>query len=155
MTVFVPVSAAEVSRWRSVGWATGLVGYADGPALRRWLGDERLDDEQADYVALNHAGVAALTMPDPGPIRLVLALDIDGSGADELGAVGLARAEWTRVRSLFADAPEAGDAVLAARAAVAGTDLATALADPAVVALQDGYDLLWFAPEELDALLGA
>jgi hypothetical protein len=121
--------------------------------MRRWLADFRLDDEEAEYVALNHAGVAALLL-DGVPRRLVLAVDVALEGADELGAVPVPEVRWSDVRSLFADEAPAADAVAAARTAVRGLDLATALAVPAVLALQDDHDLLWYAPEELDALAG-
>lgn len=152
MTVFVPLTLADVRQLEASGVSRDLVGYAAGPALRRWLGEARLDDEEADYVALNHAGIAALTLDDSTPTRVVLAVDQDVSGDDELGAVRVAQLEWAEVRSLFADESAAAAAVLAARSAVRGLDLAAALADPAVEQLQESYDLLWYAPEELDAL---
>ncbi|HEY5981087.1 MAG TPA: hypothetical protein VIT41_15790 [Microlunatus sp.] len=152
MTVFLPLTLAAVQELRASGSARDLVGYAAGPALRRWLGEGRIDDEEADYVALNHAGVAGLTLDDASPIRIVLAVDQEPSDGDELGTVTLARLDWAEVRSLFADESEASAAVLAARTAVRGLDLAQALLAPSVEALQESYDLLWYAPEELDAL---
>ena len=152
MTVFVPLTLAAVRAAEASGSARDLVGYAAGPALRRWLGETRLDDEEADYVALNHAGIAALTLDDSTPTRIVLAVDHEVSGDDELGAVTVAHLEWAEVRSLFADEAAAAAAVLAARSAVRGLDLSAALADPTVEELQESYDLLWYAPEELDAL---
>ena len=152
MTVFVPLTSTDVRQLAASGSAHDLVGYAAGPALRRWLGEARLDDEEADYVALNHAGIAALTLDDSTPTRIVLAVDHDLSGDDELGAVTVARLEWAEVRSLFADEAAAGAAVIAARSAVRGLDLSAALADPAVEELQESYDLLWYAPDELDAV---
>ena len=103
-------------------------------------------------MALNHAGIAALTLDDSTPTRIVLAVDHDLSGDDELGVVTVARLEWAEVRSLFADETAAGAAVVAARSAVRGLDLSAALADPAVEELQESYDLLWYAPDELDAV---
>ena len=100
-------------------------------------------------MALNHAGIAALTLDDSTPTRIVLAVDQDVSGGDELGAVTVAHLEWAEVRSLFADEAAAAAAVLSARSAVRGLDLAAALADPTVEELQESYDLLWYAPEEL------
>jgi hypothetical protein len=152
MTVFVPLTLSAVQELRASGSARDLVGYAVGPALRRWLGDTRLDDEEADYVALNHAGVAALTLDDTTPSRIVVAVDQESSGDDELGAATVAHLEWAEVRSLFADESAAAGAVLAARSAVRGLDLAAALEAPTVEELQESYDLLWYAPEELDAL---
>jgi hypothetical protein len=44
------------------------------------------------------------------------------------------------------------EAARLASEAVAGQSLAAALAAPEVGLVLDGYDLLWFAPEELDQL---
>ena len=104
-------------------------------------------------MALNHAGIVALTLDDSTPTRIVLAVDHEVSGGDELGAVTVAQLEWGEVRSLFADEAAAAAAVLAARSAVRGLDLSAALADPAVEELQETYDLLWYAPDELDSLV--
>jgi len=152
MTVFVPVTMASALELRRTGRAPGLVGYADGPALRRWSGEARLDDEEASYIALNHAGVAALLHEDVASTRLVLALDTELSSTDELGAVALPEVRWADVRSLFADDPAAAEAVAGARAAVRLLDLAAALEVEAAERLQHAHDLLWYAPEELDEL---
>ena len=59
---------------------------------------------------------------------------------------------WAQVRALFVDEPAAVPAVARARAALGGSSLADALSVPEVTALVDDFDLLWFAPEELDDL---
>lgn len=153
MTVFVPLTQDAARRLRTTGAARDVVGYAAGAGLRGWLGEARLDDEEADYVALNHAGVAALTLEDTAPTRVVVAVDQDLWDGDALGAVTVPRLDWSEVRSLFGDDGAAASAVLAARDAVRGRDLADALGDPAVEELQESYDLLWYAPDELDTLL--
>lgn len=150
MTVFVPLTFAAARELRSTGSAADVVGYADGPVLRTWLGGPGLDDEEADYVALNNAGVAALLLDDSSA-RLVLAVDQDVVSG-ELGAVWLPRVAWADVRSLFADEAEASAAVAKAGAAVTGLELAAALATPEVEQLLNGYDLLWYSPDELDVL---
>ncbi len=155
MTVFVPLSLRAVQALRSSGSARDLIGYAAGSALRTWAGDPTSDDEEMEYVALNHAGIAALTLDDTVATRLVLAVDQDAPGGDELGAVTVGRLDWAEVRSLFADEAGAAEAVLAARSAVRGMELAAALAAPSVEQLQESYDLLWYAPEELDSLTSA
>jgi hypothetical protein len=152
MTVFVPLTLTAVRQLESSGSARDLVGYAAGAALRGWLGESRLDDDETDYVALNHAGIAALTLEDDLPTRIVLAVDQEPADGDELGAVVVAHLDWADVRSLFADEAAAASLVLAARSAVRGLDLSAALADPTVDELQESYDLLWYAPEELDTL---
>lgn len=152
MTVFVPVTAAAAAQLRAVGTASDLVGYADGPDLRHWLGQAGLDDEEAGYVALNHAGVAALLLDTASSTRLVLAVESDLGGTDELGGVLLPVVRWGDVQSLFADDPDAAQKVLQARRALRGMTLADALGESTVGRLEDDHDLLWYAPQELDAL---
>ena len=67
----------------------------------------------------------------------------------EIEVRGLA---WAQVRALFADEPDALEVATLAGKAIAGQSLAAALITPEVAAVLDGYDLLWFAPEELDLL---
>ncbi|HEU5485239.1 MAG TPA: hypothetical protein VFU98_10050 [Microlunatus sp.] len=149
MTVFVPVTGTIAHRLRT-GSALDLLGYADGPALRSWLGDGQLSEEEVGYVALNNAGVAALLLDDP--TRIILAVDRDLAGDDELGTVTLPAVRWAEVQSLFGDAAAAAESVAAARAAIGGLDLGAALASPVVDELQRDHDLLWYGPEELDTL---
>ena len=52
---------------------------------------------------------------------------------------------------MFADEPGAAPDLEAARALVAGRSLADVADDEEVVGLVDGWDLLWYAPAELDA----
>ena len=56
------------------------------------------------------------------------------------------------MRALFADEPAAIAAARLASEVAAGQNLAAALAAPEVGAVLDEYDLLWFAPDELDQL---
>jgi hypothetical protein len=56
------------------------------------------------------------------------------------------------VRALFADEPAALEAARLASEVVAGQNLAVAVAVPEVGTVLDDYDLLWFAPDELDQL---
>jgi hypothetical protein len=56
------------------------------------------------------------------------------------------------VQALFADEESAAAAVAAATTAASGADPATTFDLPAVVELTDRYDMLWYAPEELDGL---
>jgi hypothetical protein len=68
------------------------------------------------------------------------------------GEVEVERLTWAQVRALFAYEPAALEAVGLARQAVAGENIAAALAASQVVTVRDDYDLLWFAPQELDQL---
>jgi hypothetical protein len=71
---------------------------------------------------------------------------------EPLGEVELRGLTWTDVRALFADEPDAMEAARLANEAAAGQTLAHGLAAREVGQVLDGYDLLWFAPEELDQL---
>ena len=90
------------------------------------------------------------------PLRLVLAADVaDGQVTDrgsEFGEVMVAGLRWAQVQALFADEPAAESSVARARADTAELGLTEALAIEAVTALLSEFDLLWFAPDELDQL---
>ncbi len=152
--VYVPLPASRVRALRDGEPLARVAGHAATPSLRAAL-DLAPGDEEGDYAALNAAGVAALAGL-PGPRRLVLAAEVadpqvaDGRGSS--GEVEVTDLRWGQVRSLFADEEVAASAVTAAAAAAAGVALDEAYGLPAVVALTEGHDLLWFAPEELDAL---
>jgi hypothetical protein len=120
-------------------------------------------DEEAEFAALSYAGVLGL-FQGTGPVRLVLAADVQPSQLSNddhntYGVLTVSELRWSQVRALFTDEPEAAHAVLRARSALAeaggATDLDAALALPAVAELMHGYDLLWFAPAELDQLVSA
>lgn len=155
--VYVPILLSRARSLRAGEPLSSVAGHAATPSLRRAL-DLGTDDEEGDYAALNAAGVAALTELDgvQGPRRLVLAAEVDevsvGDGQGTFGEVQVAGLTWPQVRSLFADEEVAAPAVLAAARAVDGVAPAQAYDLPAVVELNDNHDLLWFSPEELDAL---
>ena len=154
MMVFVPTTPASARALRSGEQPGRLRGFAATPSLVRALGPD-LSDEEADFAALDAAGLAALQ----GPLtdrRLVLAVDVatnrvsDGRG--EPGEVHVDGLVWSQVSALFADEGAAVDAVRAAATEVAAAPPDDALSGRAVAALSDTYDLLWYAPDELDAL---
>jgi Family of unknown function (DUF6912) len=111
--------------------------------------------EEAEYAALNYAGVLALVL-NPGSPRLVVAAAVQpgqlGDLGEPLGEVEVRDLAWTQVRALFAEEPAAIEAASLAGEVVAGQSLTAALAEPEVGEMLDRYDLLWFAPEELDQL---
>lgn len=158
--VFVPLALAR-ARARRSGERTGeLRGFTVTPSLVQALGPD-LSDEEADFAALSTAGLAALEGLDAldgvdGGRRLVLAAEVDPSQVTDrgnaLGEVGVAGLEWSQVAALFADEDAAADAVRAAAVEAAGSAPAEVPSGPAVAALSDSYDLLWYAPEELDTL---
>jgi len=157
-TAFIPASKDQAKALRS-GADPGLRrGCAVTPALLRAL-EPQTTTEEAEFAALSNAGVLALVV-SPELRRLVLAAELEPAQItateDPSGEITISSLSWPQVRALFLDEPAAADAVLTARRAVAETagevTLATALPLPEVGELLDGFDLLWFAPEELDHL---
>jgi hypothetical protein len=157
-TAFIPASMEQAKALRS-GADPGLRrGCAVTPALLRAL-EPQTTTEEAEFAALNNAGVLALLV-SPELTRLVLAADLESAQItatdDPSGEIVISSLSWPQVRALFLDEAEAADAVMTARRAVAESagdvTLATALSLPEVGELLDGFDLLWFAPEELDHL---
>jgi hypothetical protein len=153
--VFVPLDRAEVTALR----AGADIGPRPGCAPTAALADSLEPDavaEEVDFAALSHAGVLALSAGSE-PLRLILAADVSdqqltGRGGD-FGEVTVTGLRWAQVRALFADEPAAGSSVARARAEMAGLGLADGFATDAVAALQGDFDLLWFAPDELDRLV--
>jgi len=154
MMVFVPTTPAAARALRAGEQPGRLPGFAVTPSLVRVLGPDH-SGEEADFAALSAAGLAALQGPCAGR-RLVLAVDVatdrvdDGRG--EPGEVRVDGLVWRQVSALFADEDAAADAVRAAVAEVTAAPPDDALSGRAVAALSDTYDLLWYAPDELDSL---
>jgi hypothetical protein len=111
--------------------------------------------QEAEYAALSYAGVLSLVLK-PGSPRLVAAAEVPANQLTDLGGplgeVEVRGLTWNQVQALFSDETAAADATRLASQVVAGESLAAALAAPEVGAVLDEYDLLWFAPEELDQL---
>ena len=72
-------------------------------------------------------------------------------GGSEFGEVEVTGLRWAQVAAVFADEPGAAADLEAARAQAGGRVLADVAEDEEVVELVDRWDLLWYAPEELDA----
>lgn len=153
VAVFVPVPRSGAMALRGGGDLGVLVGFAAGPALREAHGLGPGEDEEAGFVALGYAGLAAL-LAHAGP-RTVLAADVEasqvGGEGSEFGEVSLDGLRWAQVSAVFADEPGAAEDLEAARRLADGRPLADVADDESVVGLVDRWDLLWYAPEELDA----
>ena len=152
--LFVPVALERARALRDGEDLGALPAYAAGRELREAHGLGESDDEEAGFVALGYAGLAAL-LDDAGP-RVVLAAEAGtaqvrplGGDFGEVEVVGL---RWNQVTALFSDEPEADVDLAEARRLSAGRTLADLADDDALVGLVDRWDLLWFAPEELDAV---
>ena len=152
--VFVPMTWDEAVALRS---GTAASCYWACAATPRLIASMEADSviEEAEYAALSYAGVLSLVLK-PGLPRLVVAAevrpdqltDLDGSQ----GEVEVRGLTWDEVRALFGDEPAAADATRLASEVVAGQSLAAAISATEVGVVLDEYDLLWFAPEELDQL---
>ena len=149
--VFVPLDREAVYALRAGTDPGPRPGCAPTAGLAASVGAGAVPEE-AEFAALSHAGVLALTS-GKDPLRLVLAADVAAGQVDDpgdgLGEVVVSGLVWRQVQSLFADEPEAAPAVARARATAAGQSLAEVLSTSEVEELLAAYDLLWFAPEEL------
>jgi uncharacterized protein DUF6912 len=152
--IFVPMTRDEAWALRAGAGAERYLGCAATPSL---AGSMEADTvvEEVEYAALSNAGVLALALK-PNAARLVVAAEVSEEQVSDLnrphGEVEVERLTWAQVRALFAYEPAALEAVGLARQAVAGENIAAALAASQVVTVRDDYDLLWFAPQELDQL---
>jgi hypothetical protein len=157
--VFLPATRAEANALQRSGTASGdLVGTTATPALLRANDLDPSMLEDADYAALQCAGVMALTrVDDADPLRLVLAAELSPQQLapdldDPYGGVVVHNLQWSDVQALFSDEEQAARAVADARSVATGRTVDDAVELPAVQALLDDHDLLWFAPEELERL---
>ncbi|HEY0239826.1 MAG TPA: hypothetical protein VGC37_14390 [Friedmanniella sp.] len=150
---FVPVSRDQARALRAGDDLGTLAAYASGPALQAAHGLGPSDEDEAGFVTLGYAGLGALLL-GPG-LRTVVAVEVDasqvaGSGS-EFGEVALGGLRWAQVTAVFADEPDAAADLETARDLAAGRSLAEVADDEDVVGLVDRWDLLWYAPAELDA----
>ena len=150
--VFVPIDRGTAYALRAGRDPGPRPGCAPTAGLAASAGPDAVTEE-VEFAALSHAGILALSCA-ADPLRLVLAADVAAGQlrdtGDRLGQVEVTGLRWPQVQSLFADEPDAAEAVGRSRAAALGLTLAEALDRPEVTGLLDAYDLLWFAPDELD-----
>jgi hypothetical protein len=150
--------AREALRRGEVG-PVPLVGYAVTPALREWYATGDL--EELEYAAMSEAATASLRLLADDPTaprrRVVLAADVpDGEvhqRPGERAAVSLAApVPLSTVVSAHVDDAAAEPAVGAAAEAVPAADLGD---DDARFTVDEaaGHELLWYAVQELSALL--
>jgi hypothetical protein len=135
-----------------------LTAFAVTPGMREWYRDD--DIEALEYAALHEAARAALRLLDADPAaarrRAVLSADVPAEVRDDLdrGVVRLAEpVALERIAAIHIDDADAQEAIARAAAAVIAADLG----DPAAqdtVDDADGYELSWYATQELETLLG-
>ncbi|MFI5533544.1 DUF6912 family protein [Kitasatospora sp. NPDC051853] len=168
MRVYVPTTLAGLAAAHPGGSLDQSVAYAVTPALREWYVSDDL--EELEYAALNRAAQAALRLlaedADTPRRRVVVAVDVADSAVapfpgDEyqdqasLGRIvlrgPLPLAKAAAVHADVADADVVAD-VAAAVAAVGAADGGDADAQFTVDGAED-HELLWFATQEIPALL--
>jgi hypothetical protein len=139
-----------------------LTAFAVTPGLREWYVDDDL--EELEYAAMLEAARASLRLLDADPAaarrRVVIALDapeVDVEVRDDLdrGVVRLnAPVELGAVASVHLDEAAAQAAVAAAADAIVAADLGSAQAQDTVDDAE-GFELSWYATQELDEVLAA
>ncbi|HVF06323.1 MAG TPA: hypothetical protein VNA20_15885 [Frankiaceae bacterium] len=160
MRVYVGLTRAGLAAARAGGTVDApLTAHAVTPALRESYATA--DAEELEYVALMAAAESCLPLLAAAPgeprQRYVVACEVPDAVPDpEAGPSGVAVPRpiaWRDVKAIHADDPDAAQAVAAAAgayaAARAGDDDARFTVDEA-----DGWELMWFAAQEADDLLG-
>lgn len=154
--VWVPVTADELDAVRRGAGADEWRGFAVTQRFLDSFGYEEADEEEVAYALCVIAGVDSLVRHGR---RLVLAVADDtfepDAGPDaDFGAVRIGAIAWPRVRSIFADEPDAAADIekvsmtLTASTPAEETPLGDAWAADAVQSLLVDRDLLWFDPSE-------
>ncbi|MFJ7908750.1 DUF6912 family protein [Kitasatospora sp. NPDC096204] len=168
MRVYVPTTLTGLAAAHEGGALEQTAAYAVTPALREWYVSDDL--EELEYAALNRAAQSSLRLlaadPQAPCRRVVVALDVADASVrpfpgDEyrdqasLGRVVLAGpvrlAKAAAVHADVADDEVVTD-VAAAVAAVAAADAGDQDAQFTVDGAED-HDLLWYATQEIPALL--
>jgi hypothetical protein len=137
-----------------------LTAFAVTPGLREWYVDDDL--EELEYAASREAARASLRLlaadPAAAPRRVVVAAEVPDSAVtvrDDLdrGVVRLAGPVPLRVvAAVHIDDADAEEAVQAATAVIDAADLGDADAE-ATVDDAEGFELAWYATQELGAFL--
>jgi hypothetical protein len=153
MVAFVPVSRDALSALTTAPIPGPVAAFGVTPGLCDTFSLPPAADEEAERTALLLAGLSSLISYGSRLVLVVEAMPTDdGGGLGECTVDGVA---WRDVSAIFAEPSDAQPAVGAAVAAVQGLDLDAAWDAEPVQALMQEHDLLWYGPEEVDALLGA
>jgi hypothetical protein len=163
MRVYLPCTLPALAEVLSAGEVSKvpLPGYAVTPALREWYSNG--DIEELEYVAMTHAARASLRLlaedKEARRLRVVLATELpEGSvlvtnGFDDPALVQVTKPVPVRdIKSGHVDdqgaEADVAAAVAALPAAEAGDEDARFVLDGA-----EGFELLWYATQELTGLL--
>lgn len=163
MRVYVPATSTVLARLVSDGMlsSTPLTAFAVTPGLREWYVDD--DIEELEYAASAEAARASLRLISTDPAaarrRVVIAADVPDASVtvrDDLdrGVVRVdATIELPACASVHADDAEAEQAVAAASQVIDLADLGDEAAED-IVGDAEGFELSWYATQEIDDLLG-
>lgn len=161
MRVYLPGTSTTLRLGVASGdFGRDLVAFAVTPGIREWYLDD--DADELEYAANGQAVRASLRMVDADPLalrrRVVLSFDVaDGAVTvrDDLDRGAVRVVKGLSLPSLAAVHVDDGDAeatVRRAAAVVLEADLGSSSAQD-VVDDAEGFELSWYAPEELSALL--
>jgi hypothetical protein len=160
--VYLPTTSTGLRTLLDTGslGAAPVTAFAVTPGLREWYVDDDIDE--LEYAAMTEAARASLRLldgdGDAARRRVVVALDAadgDVEVRDDLdrGVVRLAGpVALSQVASFHVDDVEAVAAVTAAADAITAADLGEQAAQD-LVDDTEGYELAWFAAQELETLL--
>jgi hypothetical protein len=161
MRVFVPATLpmlADLHRSGRLDVGRREVGYAVTPGLRE--SHVAGDAEELEYAALTEAARASLGLlavdAQAPPRRVVVALDVrQAEPATSHGRAAVRLTEPVTLDQVAAVHLDDGDAEETVRAAVSALDAAEAGDEQAAQAVEEpeGYELLWFATQEIPDLL--
>lgn len=152
MLVFVPLSARDLASCAGGTPLSGVRAFAATPRFLTAFGLGAPDDEDAERTLLHVAALDAFLRFGE---RLVAVADAEARDLDDdFGLVTVASLPFARVTALFADHADAADALSRALGALGEASLEIAWDEPAHVALMEATDLLWYGPEEWQALAG-
>ncbi|SDB85997.1 hypothetical protein GA0111570_105138 [Raineyella antarctica] len=156
-TVFLasdPQTAEALRRTGGLQEAEGVTvdaAYAAARDLDLAVSD---DEEEAEFWALTDAALMSLRRSALGPRFVVAARvrpdQLAQAGPEGSGRVTVSSLEWVQVSAIFVDEADALPAVESARAALDDPTLV----EDRIALLVAEHDLLWYAPDELDGLLG-
>jgi hypothetical protein len=162
--VYLPATIETLRTLHEDGQLGGgsLTAFAVTPGLREWSLDD--DVEALEYAALTEAARSSLRLLDAQPAaprrRVVIAADVTDDAVTvrddrDRGVVEVrAPVPLARVASVHVDDVEAEVAVAAAADAVVAADLGDEAAQERVDDAE-GYELSWYANQEIGALLAA
>ena len=162
MRIYVPATSTVLVTTAQAGVVgpAPVTAFAVTPGVREWYHDEDIDE--LEYAASGQAVRASLRLVDSDPTaarrRVVLAFDVSDDLVNvrddlERGAVTIAEpVPLDRLAAIHIDDADAEATVARAAAVVLEADLGSDSAQD-VVDDAEGFELSWYAPQELPEVL--